>query len=891
MISSAIAGLNPDDIESFDVLKDGSATSIYGAKAMAGVIVITTKKGKRGKSSVSYQGSYTYRDIPRYSDFNIMNSMEEMSVYKELEEKGLFTVSGSLNAEDSGIYGQMYRELYNVQKDGSFLLRNDKGSMAAFLRKAAMRNTNWFQELFNRNIMRTHSVSFSSGTEKAQFYGSLSALVDEGWTKASNVSRYTGNFNGSFDVYDNLKLSVNSNASLRKQKAPGTVARDTDEVSGTVKRDFDINPYSFALNTSRTLDPNAYYIRKYAPFNILEELDNNYIDLNVVNLKFQTEMKWKVTPELEIGALAAMKYNSSTREHNITEFSNQANAYRAMPNEVVRKENKFLYTDPDNEFAVPEVILPKGGFLTKKTNEMFGYDLRATMSYKNVFKDRHTLNVYAGAELNSTEREWASNTNVGVQYADAMTPFYNYKYFKKGIEEGNYYYGLGSTTDRGVAFFSNVTYSLDRKYTINGTFRYEGSNRLGKSRTARWLPTWNISGSWNASEENFFESIKPTVSNLTLKASYSLTADRGPWWVSNSMVDIRSGNPWRPVSGQKESSIYIRSLENSELTYEKKTELNFGLNAGFLDDRINLSLDWYKRNNFDLIGPVYTQGLGGESVKYGNVASMKSTGLELSLSTTNIKTKDFSWTTSFVYSNTDNEITELESRKRVVDLIVGNGFGMEGYPVRTIFSIPFKGLNDDGLATFLNEEGKVTPTDVYLQNRDNVDFLEYSGSADPTDVGSLGNTFKYKNFELNVFATYAFGNVVRLNPVFRSAYNDFSALPKELADRWEVPGDEAKTNIPVIPGLRTRKKYGYDITTSYNLYNYSTARIAKGDFIRLKEVSLLYNLPQSFLKKIKVSRLSLKLQMTNWFLLYSDKKLNGQDYLNTVYCRYFYCLQ
>lgn len=878
LISSAIAGLNPDDIESFEVLKDGSATSIYGARAMAGVIVITTKKGSKGVSKISYQGSYTYRLTPNYNNFNVMNSQDEMSVYQEIQRKGFFNATTLLNARESGVFGELYRGLYTQDANGNFLIENTPESRAAFLKKAEYRNTDWFKELFTPSIMQSHSISFSSGSEKSTFYGSLSALVDPGWSKQSKVNRYTASFNSSFDVFDNVKLNVISNASFRKQRAPGTIARDVDVVTGEVKRDFDINPYSFALNTSRTLNPKGWYVRNYAPFNILKELEENYMDINVANLKFQAGLDFKLTPELNLNVLGALKYNTSTQNHNVTEFSNQANAYRSMPNEIIRGNNPFLYKDPDNQYALPVSVLPKGGILTRKDNTMFSYDLRSTLSYKNEFEGGHIVNFYLGAELNSVDRDETRNTNWGIQYANGKTPFYDYNLFKQGIENNRYYYGIDETRDRNLAFFSNATYSWNRKYTINGTFRYEGSNRLGKATNARWLPTWNISGAWNVHEEDFFESLNPTLSNLTLKASYSLTGDRGPKDVSNSLVDIRTATPWRPFSSHRETSIYINSLENGELTYEKKNELNLGLEAGLFNNRVNLTFDWYKRNNYDLIGPVYTQGIGGEGIKFGNVAAMKSNGIELSIASTNIKTEDFSWVTNFIYSKTNNEVTSLESRKRVIDLIRGNGFAQEGYPVRTIFSVPFKGLNEEGLPTFLNQDGEITVSDVYLQERDNIDFLEYSGNADPTDVGSFGNTFKYKGLTLNVLTTYSFGNVVRLQPVFRSELNDFTALPKDLNNRWVVPGDESTTNVPVLPSTRTINRLGgYEAATAYNVYNYSSARVAKGDFIRLKEVSLTYNFPKTLVENLNISRFSMKLQATNLFLLHSDKKLNGQD--------------
>lgn len=198
---------------------------------------------------------------------------------------------------------------------------------------------------------------------------------------------------------------------------------------------------------------------------------------------------------------------------------------------------------------------------------------------------------------------------------------------------------------------------------------------MGRSRSARWLPTWNVSGAWNMHEEDWFESVSNSVlSFASLKASYSLTADRGPSFVTNSLAVFKSYTPWRPTAGVTESGIFIEDLENSELTYEKKHEFNIGTSLGFLKNRINVEADFYTRNNFDLIGLVYTQGVGGQIAKYANVASMKSNGIELTISTKNMKTKDFSWETDFIFSKAANIITELDSRSNVIQLVSGSGF-------------------------------------------------------------------------------------------------------------------------------------------------------------------------------------------------------------------------
>ena len=868
LIGSAIAGLNGEDIESFKILKDGSATSIYGARAMAGVIVITTKKGRAGVSHINYTGEFTYRMIPSYADFNIMNSQDQMSVYQELYNKGWLGNSRVTNASASGVYGKMY-SLINAG-----LLENTVETRNRYLRKAEYRNTDWFKELFQNTVMHSHSVSITSGTEKSAYYASISALFDPGWTKTSEISRYTANLNATYNISDALTLNLITNGSYRKQKAPGTLGATTDYVTGEVKRDFDINPYSYALNTSRVLDPKEYYVRNYADFNILHELANNYIDLNVADVKFQGELKWKAFKGFEASALASVRYTGTSQEHNVREASNQANAYRAMGTTTIRDNNPLLYKDPDDIYAVPVSILPAGGIYTRTDNRLLSYDFRFSATYNTTINNTHIINAYLGMETNQSDRQKTWFRGWGLQYDSGEIPFYDYLVFKKGKEDNSPYYEMGNTHYRNVAFFFNGTYSYKGRYTLNGTLRYEGNNALGLTTRSRWLPTWNVSGAWNVHEENFFNSISKAVSHLSLKASYSLTADRPS--VTNALAVIQSYSPWRPSAGVTESGLTIKDLENSDLTYEKKHELNIGADLGFLDNRINLTVDWYKRDNFDLIGRVMTQGIGGQIQKYGNVATMKSRGIEFSLSTKNIKTKDFSWTTDFIYSHMKNEVTKFNTSTRAFNLVSGIGFSREGYPVNSLFSYDFRGLNEDGVPTFINEAGVLTSTDINFQETERFDNLVYSGPSEPTDVGSFGNIFQYKGLRLNVFITYSFGNVVRLDPVFSSIYNDLDAMPREFRNRWMTPGDERYTDVPAIVSSR-QVRNDSKLSYAYNAYNYSTARIAKGDFIRMKEISLTYDFPKRWIKKLRMSNLALKIQATNLFLIYADKKLNGQD--------------
>lgn len=878
LISSAIAGLNSDDIESFQILKDGSATSIYGARAMAGVIVVTTKKGKAGKSRISYAGEYTLRLKPSYRDFNIMNSQEQMSVYREMRQKGWLNFADTYRAESSGVYGKMY-QLMNTydEQTHTWQLANTVEAEMEYLRGAEYRNTNWFDELFSNAIQHNHSIGISGGTDKLNFYGSLSAMVDPGWYEQSKVNRYTANMNVSYNISDKVNVNIITSGSYRKQKAPGTLGQTADPVSGTVKRDFDINPYSFALNSSRTLDPEVSYTRNFAPFNIHHELENNHMNMDLADLKFQAELKYRPIRPLELSALGAVKYAATSQEHIITDYSNQAMAYRAMDDATIRTLNPYLYTDPDNPYNLPVTILPQGGIYRKTNYKMNGYNMRLTANFNKTLQQAHITNVFGGMELDDIQRNSTFFNGWGMLYSEGELPFYVYQYFKQQIEQGGKYYSIGNTRSRSVAFFLNATYSYKGRYTLNGTVRYEGTNRLGKSRSARWLPTWNLSAAWNVHEEDFFEKMGKWLSHLSLKASYSLTGDPGPSSVSNSSMVLMSFTPYRPFTSIQESGMYIVDLANDELTYEKKHELNMGFDVGFLSNRVNFSFDWYLRNNYDLIGAIETPGVGGQIRKLANVASMKSHGLEFTLSTKNVQGKDLSWQTDFIFSYAKNEVSSLMSSASIMDVVQGAGFALEGYPVRSLFSFRYGGLDDKGYPRIVNQDGKLTSegTEINFQSQ-HLGQLKYEGPTDPTVTGSLGNILKWRNFRLNVFVTYSMGNVVRLDPVFASSYSDLDAMPKEFRNRWVQPGDESTTGIP---GILTARQVAADYYTStlYSAYNYSTDRIAKGDFIRMKELSLSYDFPQKWASALHVADVNLKLQATNLFLIYSDKKLGGND--------------
>ena len=875
--ASSIAGLNPDDIASYQVLKDASATALYGTRAKNGVIVITTKRGKSGQLRVNYAGNFSTNLRPEYRQFDILNSGDEMSIYREMYEKGLIDITTSVRAQNYGVLGKMFTQISEHRipwgTDGTL---NEK-----FLNRYENANTDWFGVLYRDfSLQQQHSVSLTAGNENYNSYYSLSYLNDNGQTIADGVQRYAGSVRNSFFFSDRFSLDLKLNASYRQQQLPGTTDRDFDPITGEYKRDFDINPFSYATNTSRSIRPYnedgslEFFRRNYAPFNILEELQYNYITIRVADISAQTDINFQLTDHLKFNSILQGRYASTNREHVIHERSNQAEAYRADGTQYIQESNSLLFNDPNDPGALPKVVLPEGGFNYLDEDYLVNFYVRNSLQWSRTFGQIHEVNLLAGQEIKYTDRGSRSASGIGVVYENGgivntdpnIVDFLN----RQGVE----LYELSEDRERFTGLFLNGGYSFREKYIVNATVRYDGSNRLGRSQTARYLPTWNVSGAWNVDQEAFFK-VAP-INYLKLRATYGLSANLGP--DVSALLNLRSDVTLRP--SDVETFLYIDDLENRNLTWEKLKEFNAGLDYGILGERITGSLDYYRRDAFDLIGVIQTSGVGGVAEKLGNYADMEAQGFEVSINTLNYYTPAFSWTTNFNIGYTRDRITRLDFDPIIAEAIKPEGAAVLGGPRRAIYSTKFAGLDARGLPTFFDATGERVYGYNIQERKDLLDILRYEGPAEPQGGGGFSNRFTYKNFSLNVLLTYKIGYKIRLNDAFQSNYTDFSSFSREFINRWVVPGDEEITDIPVILDSRfvgNEASETFPDGDPYSLYNKSTVRIADGDHVRLKSVQLSYSFPERIAQRIGATNARLSVAGQNLLLLYSDPRLNGQD--------------
>jgi len=872
LIAAALPGLSESDIQSFQVINDASATALYGQRALGGVISVRTSKAGQGTNSFTYQTELTYRAIPSYREFNILNSQDQMAVFNEMANGKSLDNEAVFIAAQYGVYGHLYNSIYNYNDlTGEYGVLNTDAGRAAYLRAAELRNTNWFKELYQHVIRHQHTLTFSTGTQKANYYASLNANLDPGWKRFENSQTYSFNFNADFRPFKGWRFGIRSTASYQKKHRGG-----------------DWRPHKYAPEASRTLDPNTFYVYEYTPFNIKHELQHNTRDEKTANLSLQATIDWQPITQLRLSALGALRYRD---QYGVTDRDEQANAsqvYRNISKSVIRSYSDYLYKPLDDPTALPQIVMPYGGIRNSQNIIDERYDGQLKAHYNDTFgrNGEHSLSAVAGLEVFEERHlnEWfnAYGVNYNLGYLTTYSPLL----FTNLRNKNKQYYEIRPTLDRGVSLVGNVDYTLLGRYRVNASYRREGTNQFGRARTIRYIPTWNVGGNWSIDQEAFFPKLKP-LSSLSMSLSYGMSGTIP--YVHNALPRLKTLLPFFGDANLIEPGVYIDEPANYDLTYEKMYELNWGLNFGLFDERISAGITLFNRQGRDLIDQVFPQGTGGfVDFLYGNVAQMSAKGIELSLTTQNIRTRDFSWSTSITYSRNTNKVTRLNTSPSVKNLTDEKGAARQGYPLNSLFSIPFYKLDENGHPRFFLPDGAdVLPDGRHITSPkmggqvswtaskpEEIDYLVYSGTRTPTDQGGINNSFSFKNFRLGVYVYYSFGGVKRLPEQFATKYNDYQVMGKEFNRRWLRAGDEERTNVPVIATDAHRQANPY-LSNAYTNYNKSDVRVAKTDYIQLRDISLSYTVPKSFVDRLRLSSLALKLQASNVALLYADKKLNG----------------
>lgn len=616
MKQSSIAGLNPADIENITILKDAAATAIYGARAANGVIVITTKKGKVGKPVINFSSRFTYTPTLSLDRLNLLNSAEKVGL-----EMDMIRNNYSPDNHKGGVYNILsnYNELSAFQNGGWDALSSD--TQAAINRLKSV-NTNWGDILFRDAFSQEYNLSLSGGTERVTYYTSFGYYKEDGNVDGVGMDRFNLVGKTSYKVNSILKVGASMFANRRKNT---NYLTDAYGMSNPVFYSRKANPY-FEL-----YDKNGNYNYDYdiqnntdkdLGFNIFEERQNtsNESVVNSFSSIFDAELrfndKWKLTSQF------GYQLEKTSREE-IADWESYAMRYYYKLSEY-------------SQGGETKHFLPEGGMQKSYENSNSQITWKAMGEYRDSFNDIHELEVMAGTELRKTWYETLFSAGYGFDRKTLTTKpviFPNESYATS--------FPLHQTTYKEnayVSFYSTASYSLLNRYTVGGSIRFDGSDLFGVDKKYRYLPLYSVSALWRLSQEPFMRQAK-WVDNLVFRASYGL---QGNIDKNTSPFLLGTYRSESILPGVSEDVIIINSAPNKKLRWEKTQSVNAGFDFSVLNQAINLSVDYYYRKGTDLIALRMLPLETGFTSMNVNWASMENKGVEISLSTRNITTKNFS---------------------------------------------------------------------------------------------------------------------------------------------------------------------------------------------------------------------------------------------------------
>lgn len=855
---SSIAGLNPTDIENITVLKDAAATAIYGARAANGVIVITTKKGKVGKPVINFSSKFTYMPTLSTNRLNMLNSQEKVDLELELLRSN-FAYGDNKGGVSKIISGYGLTDAY--KKGGWGALTPEAQTDISRLRNT---ETDWGDILFRDAFNQEYSLSLSGGNERVTYYTSIGYYQENGNVKGVGLDRLNIVAKTSYKVNRMLKFGVSLFVNRRNNK---TYLTDTYGLVNPVYYSRKANPYY------QPFDANGNYVYDFdvqnnsdtdLGFNIFEERKNtsNEETINALSSIFDAELRFndklKFTTQLGLQLDKASKEQIADKES----FSMR----------IIRKNSKYW----DSASQSNKYFIPDGGVHKAYENTNSQITWKAMGEYRDSFNDIHELEVMVGTELRKTWYETLFSAGYGFDRQTLTTKpvvfpdedrARQFPLHQKTYKENAY-----------VSFFSTASYSLMNRYTFGGSIRFDGSDLFGVDKKYRYLPLYSVSGLWRLSNEPFMQGTRKWMDNLAFRVSYGIQGNidknTSPFLLGKYIVD-------NILPGGSEHMIDINSAPNKKLRWEKTQSVNVGLDFSVLNQALNLSVDYYYRKGTDLIGKQMLPLETGFVSTNINWASMVNKGVEVSLSTRNVATKNFSWYTNLNFAYNNNKVLrEAIPEAQTIP-------GREGYPVDAIFAIKTAGLDEEGYPLFYDKEGKkVTLKELYrLQDpfglgftvnsdvtpAEERSFYSYIGSQDTPYTGGLINTFSYKNWELTANLSFNLGGYVRTTPSYNFINFDRGQnVNSDILDRWTPENTDGRLPALITSEKRADEYYWYDQKSE--IYKNLDIWVKKLNYFRLQNLRLGYRLPEKMIKSLGMGSASVAIEGRNLLVFGSSYK-------------------
>jgi TonB-dependent starch-binding outer membrane protein SusC len=776
--ANPLSSLNPNDIESITVLKDASAASIYGSRAANGVILVTTKKGRAGKTKFRFDAEIGQSDIAYQNDkYRPLNASEYFNLTRE----------GLLNA-------------------GLATPANVDATMASSFGFNNGVDFNWIDAVTQKGQQGQYNLSASGGNDKTQFFLSGGYFKQEGLTTQSDFKRYSANASITNKATEKLSFSINLNAGHVDQDAP----LNGGAFGNPVLSSFFLLPSRAARKSDGSLNITA---PDFGPGALHNTIATNELDKRHLN---QTSIRGSITADYKI--LSNLKFTSRYGiDMNILEEDQYNNPFHGdglnVNGRAFSRYTRYFNYVWTNFADYKQNISKDGAFYA---DLKVGYEAQLSKGY---FIDAQTQGFPPTSALTVS--------------AVGATPI------------------AGSQTATDYAFnsaFSVANINYQDKYVISGSFRRDGSSRFGANN--QFGNFWSIGGTWNADREKFIENIS-FLSQLKLRASYGVNGNAG---IGN--YDARALYGYGANYNQQPGST-LTNPGNADLTWELNKPLNFGLDLGFLKNRVSLSVDYYIRKTTELLLNEPVSLTSGFRTVTRNIGSMENKGVEININAIPVQGKDFKWDVAFNFASNKNKVTSLVNN---ADIVAGSFVRRVGYDFQTFFVRQYAGVDAaNGDPLWYVDDTKGATTNNWNTAQRTVNY----GSGTPKYFGSLTNTLSFKGITLEAQLYYNFGNYIRdtWGGFYLGSGNGgaFNKVARQL-ERWQKPGDI--TNIP---------KYVYN--GNKLAQNFSTFFLNKGDFIRLRNIQLGYEFDKSLLSKLHLGSCFFYVRGTNIFTWVKDDLL------------------
>jgi len=866
--SSILSFLNPDDVESISVLKDAAASSIWGSMAANGVIVITTKKGKKGEPTINFNTTTSIGEKIDLGKLRVMNTAQYIDYEKDLVNGG-FVVDNISNWQ--ALNPSAAQEIMFRQKRGQISVSERDQLLAQLGQNDNLGQINRY--LLRNSVTTQYDLSINGGNEKSTYYLSLGYNKDHGAMRGNDSQSYNVTLNNSFQLKSFLKLNTGVNY-VPTSYQTNTVANEAlSNVSATALRPYDMiadadgngidRYFLFRPEVSKGFEAKGYLPWSY---NYLDELNYSNVITKGANIRLNASLTATVTNWLNFEASGM--YTSIT---NKTKSLSELDSYftRNMINQAtsVNTAGKLVYG------------IPLGSYLYNTNINNDTQSMRFQMNINKNLNENNSLHFLAGTEIREERREGSSQRyygyNVDTNSGQSVNPtvYYNTVYGWQSII-GTSDNSISKSRNRYLSYYGLGSYDFMNRYHVSGSVRFDDTNLVGASKKNRALPLWSVGGKWDMNKEFFLKDVN-WLSNLAFRITYGKAgvSPSGGFGSQSPVISIGSVdfNTQLPTGS-------ISIPQNPEIKWETTSTFNYALDYGFFNNRLRGSVDFYYKKTEDiLVNLPFNPTYGWSFVNY-NTGTLKGHGVDLSLSGTIINTA-FKWNSTFNFSYNTNEVTDSRFKATTTNQYL-SGVTTEGKPIGYIYAYNWAGLDNTGQSTVSKKDGTIVNSTQGIASIDK-DDLKYMGTTFAPYFGGFMNDFSFKNFRLGVQITYYAGHVFR-NTVLQNypSYSgvQYGAVAKDelVAERWRQAGDEATTNVPGLTNISFN---------SLNRYQMADINVLPADNVRLQQVSLGYNVPSEWLQKTFIKSLSFSFAARNLGLLWvkNDLGIDPQYLSNNNY--------